>query len=160
MIIFEQITTGQTIGISAKNEGKFYDAKLSAAINSSNLSMNADRGQDFWWRLQPEQQAIIEAWEQDPRMIETVSDYTKVPQDELTHANFLTYLAKELAMSGPADKSELNLQRDAKADYERRVAALRDADKVEVMPAFKAPGERPVPAEFLEDVAEAPKKKK
>lgn len=135
-IIFENIDTGESIAIDRQTEGKFYGAKLSAAINSSNMSVNSDRGQDYGWRLQPEQQAIIEQWEEDPDMIDKVSAFTKVQTDSLAHADFLTYYLYQQELGKSPEKKEQVMRRENQADYDARVQALRSHTKVEAMKPF------------------------
>lgn len=134
-IIFENIDTGETYAISREAEGKFYRAKLSALINSSNMSVNADRGQDFGIRLAADQQALIEEWEQDPQMIDRVSTFTKVMVDDLTHTEFLAYLLYQQELGSNPEKREESIRRERQREYEARVDALR-VGKVEAMPAF------------------------
>jgi hypothetical protein len=135
-IIFENIDTKETYAIDREKEGKYYRAKLSALINSSNMSVNADRGQDFGVRLIPAQQALIEQWEADPTMIEKVSVYTKVMVDDLTHTEFLAYLLYQQELgSSPENKSQAD-RRDKQREYDARVEALR-VGKIEAMPAFE-----------------------
>lgn len=135
MIIFENIYTKETYGISQATEGKFYKAKLSALINSSNMSINADRGQDFGVRLIPLQQALIEKWEADPQMIEAVSKMSGVMIDDLTHADFLSYLLRQQELGESPEKQEKSDQREAQRAYEARVEALK-VGKVEAMAPF------------------------
>jgi hypothetical protein len=135
MIIFENIHTGETYGISQKTEGKFYRAKLSALMNSSNMHVNSDRGQDFGIRLVPEQQALIEQWENDPQMIDRVSTWSKVMIDDLTHSEFLAYLLYQQELGNSPEKGDKQAQKENQREYEARVAALR-AGAVEAMPKF------------------------
>lgn len=140
MIIFEHILrknedgSYHTVGVSPSTSGKYYPAMLSALINSSNLSPNADRGQDFGYRLQPEQQAIIEEWENDPEMIEKVSAFTKVQVDDLTHSEFLHYLSYQQNAGKSAERKDVAAQRQAEADYEKRVAELKAAKAQPIAP--------------------------
>lgn len=136
MIIFENIETKETIGISRESGGKYYRAKLSAVMNSSNLSPNADRGQDFGWRLAPEQQALIEQWESDPQIIDRVSNWSNVMVDDLTHSEFLAYLLHQQELGTSSDKAEVTVRREAQRDYEARVNALR-VGKVEHLAPFE-----------------------
>lgn len=135
MIIFENIDTGETYGIDREREGKYYRAKLSALINSSNMNINADRGQDFGFRLIPEQQALIEQWEADPTMIEKVSNFAKVMVDDLTHTEFLSYLLYQQELGTSPDNKQNSDRRNSQRDYELRVEALR-VGKPKAMPAF------------------------
>jgi hypothetical protein len=136
MIIFENIDTKETYGIDRASEGKYYRAKLSALMNSSNMNVNADRGQDFGIRLIPEQQALIEQWETDPTMIEKVSNFAKVMVDDLTHAEFLSYLLYQQELGTSPENKQVNDRRDSQRDYELRVEALR-VGKPKGMPAFE-----------------------
>lgn len=127
MIIFENIDTGETIGIDRKTGGQHYRAKLSAVMNSSNLSVNADRGQDKGWRLAPEQQALIEIWERDPEMIDRVSTWSKVMIDDLTHSEFLSYLLYQQELGMSPEQSHHTDRRAKEAEYQARVEALKAA---------------------------------
>lgn len=135
-IIFENIDTKETVAINRELEGKYYRAKLAAVMNSSNLSPNADRGQDYGWRLNPEQQAILEEWEQDSAVIDKVANFTKVPSDALTHSDFLAYMLylQELGNS-PEKKDEASRRGNQKA-YDARVEALRNQEKAEPVAPF------------------------
>lgn len=136
MIIFENIDTKETIGIDRSKGGKFYRAKLSAVMNSSNLSPNADRGQDFGWRLAPEQQALIEQWETDPQMIDRVSQWSKVMVDDLTHSEFLAYLLYQQELGMSPERSQDSERRQNQLDYQARVEALKTAARPVPMPAY------------------------
>lgn len=125
MIIFENIDTGETMGIDRQTGGANYEAKLSALINSSNMGINADRGQDYGWRLSAEQQALIEKWEGQPDMIEKVSDFTHTVQDDLTHANFLSYLLYQQELGKSPEQAAVAERRNKELDYEKRVARLK-----------------------------------
>ncbi len=134
-IIFENIDTKETYAIDREHEGKYYRAKLSALINSSNMSINADRGQDFGVRLIPEQQALIEEWENDPAMIEKVSNWSKVMVDDLTHTEFLSYLLYQQELGTSPDNKNQADRREKQREYDARVEALR-VGKVAAMPTF------------------------
>lgn len=129
MIIFENIDTGETMGIDRQTGGANYEAKLSALINSSNMGINSDRGQDFGWRLSAEQQALIEKWEQEPSMIEKVSEYTHTIQDNLTHADFLMYLVYQQELGKSPEQAAIVERREKELSYEARVAELKAAEK-------------------------------
>lgn len=141
-ILFENIKTDETVAISRELEGEYYKAKLSAVMNSSNMSPNADRGQDYGWRLQAEQQALLEMWEQDPTMIDKVTTHTKVPTSDLTHAEFLDYMlyTQELGLS--PEKSEAGQLRKSELAYAERVAALKAEKAPKPVAPFVAPDKK------------------
>lgn len=134
-ILFENIKTKETYAIDQAREGKFFLAKLSALMNSSNMSPNADRGQDFGIRLAPEQQALIENWENDPTMIERVSKHSGTMVDDLTHAEFLGYMLYQQGLGHNPERSDRLAEREAQRDYEARVEALRVAEPKEIVMA-------------------------
>lgn len=139
-IIFENIDTGESVAYSRKKDGTHYAAKLSAVVNLSNMHINADRlGQDFGWRLQPEQQALIEQWEQDPIMVDKVSQWSQTMVDSLTHAEFLAYLAYQQELGTAPERTLTASRREAQMEYEARVQKLKDAATVEAMAPFKNP---------------------
>ena len=142
MIVFENIHTGETVGISKELEGKYYGSKLTAAVNSSNMGINADRGQDYGWRLQAEQQAILEEWEQEPEIIEKVAKFTSEPLDSLSHTSFLSYMLYLEEAGHSAERTEVSERRAAQAAYEARVEELKAKKKPAPVPAFVAPDKK------------------
>lgn len=158
-IIFENIDTGDSIAVDRETGGKFYHAKLSALMNSSNMGINADRGQDYGWRLKPEQQALIEAWEEDPDTIDKVSQFTKVPLDSLTHSEFLSYMLHLQEAGRSPEKALAAARRESQAAYDARVAALKASVKPEAMLPFEYSEESTQPVTVsidnaIEDAAE------
>lgn len=135
-IVFKNIDTGETVAVNREVEGKFYRAKLSALMNSSNLSLNADRGQDYGWRLDEAQQAILEEWEQDPEVIDKVANFTKVMVDSLSHADFLAYMIYQQELGKSPELGQEVLRRENQARYEARVAELRAQAKPDAVAPF------------------------
>jgi hypothetical protein len=135
-IIFENIDTGETYLISRETEGKFYRAKLAALMNSSNMSPNSDRGQDFGIRLKPEIQALLELWESDGDMIEKVAAFAKVPTDGMTHADFLSYYLHQQELGKDPEKQQNVQRRENQLSYEEKVAQLKAKARPEAMPEF------------------------
>lgn len=123
MIIFENIETGETIGVKLEDEGHYSEAKISALINSSNLGINAARGQDFGWRLGAEHQATLEQWKEDAEMVEKVSRHTSVAVDDLTDAHFLQYMLYVEASENNPKVLESKNRDDAEQAYRKRVRA-------------------------------------
>lgn len=138
-IKFRNIDSGETLAIDPTTDGPYYHAKLSAVINSSNMGENRDRGQDYGWRLDEEQQALIEMWEQDGSMIDRVSQHVKVPVDSLSHGDFLVYLVYQQGLGTSPERREVTLRREREAEYQARVQSLRDQQTPEPVAPFKAP---------------------
>lgn len=130
-IIFENIETGHTAGVSREKSGRFYEAKLSALVNSSDMSVNADRGQDKGWRLDSGQRAELEDMKGNPDTVAKVSEYTRVPVDNLTNADFLMYMLylEERGKSTTAGRNDR--RQKAEDDYRRRVAEAQKKEEKE-----------------------------
>ena len=123
MIVFENIETGETVGIRQEEEGFMAEAKISALVNSSNMGINAARGQDFGWRLGAEHQATLEEWKEDAQMVEKVSRHTSVAVDDLTDAHFLRYMLYIENTEAQPRKMESKNRDDAEQQYRERVRA-------------------------------------
>lgn len=124
-IIFENVDNHETVAISEQLNGKWYRSLLAAYVNSSNLGPNSDRGQDYGWRLSAEQQAIIEAWNEDPQMVAKVAEQTKVMVDSLTDTDFLNYLLYTQELGQSPEKASRAARQNADAEYKARVAELK-----------------------------------
>lgn len=158
-IKFINIDNGESYSID-KKEGKFYRAKLSALINSSNLSINADRGQDFGIRLDPAQQAEIEAWEQDSEMVDKVSAWSKTPSDSLSHMEFLSYMLYQQELSEKATINALSDRRAKQQAYEAKVNEARKPATIEEFMSGAITGDVSGDKPAEEAIVEAPTTKK
>lgn len=125
-IVFENIDSGEIISIDRKTGGKWFQAKLQAVINSSNLGVNHDRGQDFGWRLAVDQRATLDSWKEDGRKIAEVSEYTKVPVDSLSDSDFLSYMLYQEELGYTEKTVSRNEREKAEAKYRERVAAAKE----------------------------------
>lgn len=123
-IRFENIRSGEIREIDRAHYGDKVGAILSAMVNSSDIGENA-KVEDFGWRLDPEQRAQVEAYEEDPAKRAEVSKRTGVPLDSLTIRNFVDQLSYELALaSSTAVKSRRSREiEDAETAYKNRVKA-------------------------------------
>lgn len=162
-IIFENIDPknnnedGQpaTVRIDQETGGKWYRAKLAAIVNSSNLGPNRDRGQDYSWRLAVEQQAIIEAWQEQPEMVGKVAEYTHVLVDNLSDTDYLDYLLHQQELGQSPEKSNRAAIQAAEDQYKARVAAAKAAvGKAE--PVAAPEPEVEIPTEPVSDVLDQP----
>jgi hypothetical protein len=128
-ILFENIDNGDTYSISKESDGKYYRDKIDALVNSSDLGLNHDRGQDFGIRLDVEQKAIIEKWEEDPKMVAEVSEHTHVPVDDLRESNFLDYLLYTQELGQNEDRITRKDREDKQNAYRERVKAAKASKK-------------------------------
>lgn len=144
-----------TVSIDKETNGKWYRAMLAAIINSSNLGPNSDRGQDYSWRLAVEQQAIIEAWQEQPEMVGKVAEYTKVMADSLGDLDFLDYLLYQQELGQSPEKSNRASIQAAEDQYKARVAAAK-ASVGKAAPVATPEPEVEIPTEPVSDVLNQP----
>lgn len=72
---FFNIKTGKT------NYAKS-DAQIQAYINSSDMGINASRGQDFGWRLEPEWVKAVRAFRQNETKMSNLASKLRLEEDE------------------------------------------------------------------------------
>jgi hypothetical protein len=67
------------------------DAQIQGYINSSDLGINASRGQDFGWRLSPEWVKQVRAFRADENKMATLSAKLRLEDDQLPSLTQVLY---------------------------------------------------------------------
>lgn len=67
------------------------DAQIQAYINSSDLGINASRGQDFGWRLSPEWVKKVRAFRADENKMTTLAARLRLDDDQLPSLTQVLY---------------------------------------------------------------------
>lgn len=131
-IRFENIRSGEIREIDRGHYGDRVGAVLSAMVNSSDIGENA-KVEDFGWRLDPEQRAQVEAYQEDPAKRAEVSKRTGVPLDSLTIRNFVDQLSYELSLgaSTATNSQRIRELEDAEETYKKRVRAASQKPEAE-----------------------------
>src|SRR6187431_2721599 len=95
MITFENIKTGEKVEFTAAQDAETRQAHIAAYLNSSDLSPNALKGQDYGWRLAPEIVAEMERLRGDITVLDMLSRRLGVSIDELRDFHILNYIAEQ-----------------------------------------------------------------
>ena len=126
MITFENIKTGEKVTFSGDQDPMARQAHMAAYLNSSNLSPNALKGQDFGWRLAPEIVAKMDEVKSDPQTLDMLARRIGVSIDDVRDFHILNYVAEQDfaadAVAARAKADETAFERE----YEDRLRALRE----------------------------------
>ncbi len=95
MITFENITTGERVSFGGELDANARQAHIAAFLNSSDLSPNAQKGQDFGWRLAPEIKDEIDRMKSDPNIMAILSRQIGIGIDEIRDYQVLNYIAEQ-----------------------------------------------------------------
>lgn len=125
MIEFVNIATGERRQLTRPHQ-------IAAFINSSDLHINSNKGQDFGWRLSEELIVQIEEMREDVQKMEEIAKRLGIPADELTSIHLVQQISYEqdLAERMAVKKAERNSTH--KKQYEQRIEQLKAADSDEV----------------------------
>lgn len=144
MIQFENIRTGEVVKFDGTQDPNTRQAHIAAFLNSSDMSPNALKGQDFGWRLAPEIKDEIERIKTDLPTLDMLSKRVGVPVDELRDFHILNFIAEQ-------DFAQQALAARAQADspayqesYEARLKALRERREQPVVQPVQTTTEAPV----------------
>lgn len=154
MIKFFNVKTGETrILDPATMDPQFIEPAISALYNSSNLHVNATRGQDFGWRISPETVKRIRDIKRDDLMINRIAAGTQILPENLQDTDILTWIVKDDA------RKEALKNEEAAGDYNQQYEdELRQigASPKEYNPATEIPSmvQPPAPAEEAETEAD------
>lgn len=142
MIQFENIRSGEVVTFSATQDPLARMAQIAAYLNSSDMSPNALKGQDFGWRLAPEIKDEIDRIKGDLPTLDLISKRVGVPIDELRDFHILNYIVEQtFQQEAMAARQSGKSNADFEEDYQARVKALRakreGAAQAEVTKALK-----------------------
>lgn len=100
---------------------------IAAFWASSNLGPNANKGQDFGWRLSPETITELESIKQDPTKIAGVAAFLGVQRDLVMDSEILFYIANQ------QEKAKVVVERTTEPKFEevynQKVAEIKKAKK-------------------------------
>jgi len=115
-IKFERITDGTIVEVERP-------AQVAALVNSSDLGINASRGQDHGWRLAPEVVSEIDDIKADMRALQDIARQKGLMVQDITTYDIVDYIfAQQQAAKALADES-LNSNPAFKESYEARIRA-------------------------------------
>lgn len=129
MITFENIKTGAKVVFDGTQDPQARQAHMAAYLNSSNLSPNALKGQDFGWRLAPEIVAEMDRIKTDMQALDTISRRVGVGIDDVRDFHILNYIAEQ-DFAADALKARAGQNSSVfEASYEERLRKLREGSE-------------------------------
>lgn len=145
MIQFENIKTGEKVTFDGTQDPSVRQAHLAAYLNSSNLSPNALKGQDFGWRLAPEVVGRIDAIKTDPQSLDNLARRIGAGVDDIQDFHILNYVAEQdFAAEAMAEKNRADATLHQE-DYEKRLREIREKSKASEEKTDNAKIEEPTP---------------
>jgi hypothetical protein len=134
---FEEVTFEGTADRNLRS------AQIDSYVNSSDMGINANKGQDFAWRLDPEVAAEFDEIKADYARLETISKAIGVTPENVTDGQILSYmvsveLSQEAAKTAKVDN--VSTYEDA---YRKKVSAAKER-KANPTAAAEKPVVKPV----------------
>lgn len=103
-------------------------AQIAAFFNSSNLNINANKGQDFGWRLSPELVIEIKRIRKDFKTLKSIAEEQGTHPSELTDVNIVWYLSSQDDLE--KQLAAQNGGNDFSDEYEAEIKALENGGAV------------------------------
>lgn len=128
---FENIKSGERVNFDGIAEANLRAAQIDAYVNSSNLGVNSNRGQDYAWRLAPEVAAHFDVIKSDFNQLNTISKATGVNVDDLSDGIILGYMVSQQLSEEAAKNAKVDKISNHEDAYRQRVA---DAKKKQSEP--------------------------
>ena len=118
-IEFVNIKTGEKRKLSDPHQ-------IGAFINSSDLHVNSNLGQDFGWRLSPEIVRRAEKMRQDSRLIGDLAYRLGIGVEDITVIHLVNEISREDGLKERVEQPEE--ENRYKAEYEKELEELRKKD--------------------------------
>ncbi len=142
---FVNIQSDEEVSFEEIADGNLRSAQIDSYVNSSNMGVNANKGQDFKWRLDPEVAAEYDEIKADYTRLKAISDATGVAPEDITDGQILSYmvsleLSKEVAKNAKVENvatyEDAYREKVANAK-QRKVTPTAVTEKPEVKPVKK-----------------------
>ncbi len=118
MISFFNIKTGERVQLTRPHQ-------IGAYLNSSDLSVNAQFGQDFGWRLAPEVIIKLDEFRADPNVLQQIATRIGVDISELTTIHLVQHISYLDDMGQKIEAQRKERTPEFQADYEQEIARRR-----------------------------------
>ena len=128
MITFENIKTGKKVTFTAEQDPVARQAHMAAYLNSSNLSPNALKGQDFGWRLAPDVIAEMELIRTDARTMTQLASDIGAGIDDIRDYHILDFIARNRFAAEAIRMNETN-KTNYEEEYNARLKEIREGNK-------------------------------
>lgn len=118
MIDLVNIKTGEKVSLKRPHQ-------IGAYINSSNIGVNSNKGQDFGWRLAPNIVVRIDEMASDIDLMEKISARKGIPVDEITTIHLVQYLSELDDRDEKMKEAELARNPQHQESYEKEIEKLK-----------------------------------
>jgi hypothetical protein len=122
---FENIKTGEVVTFETITDRVSRAAQIDAFVNSSNLGVNANKGQDFGWRLLAETQADFDDIKSDANQLNAIAQATGVMAENITDGQILAYMVGQEMRSEAAKAVKVENIAQFEDAYRRKVAQAK-----------------------------------
>lgn len=127
-MIFENIHTGEKVEFKPGQDPQARTAHIASYLNSSDMSPNALKGQDFGWRLSPEIKHEVERIKGDMTTLDSIARRIGVGVEDIRDFHILNHIAeKEFAREAMAQRQKTETSKHEQ-DYNARLEKLRQKD--------------------------------
>lgn len=103
--------------------------QIGAFINSSDLHVNSNLGQDFGWRLAPEIVRRIERMRQDSELLDRLSSRLGISVDDITTIHLVNQISHEENVKARTEQYEETSKGKFQDEYDREIEELRKKDE-------------------------------
>lgn len=150
-IKFENIRTGEVVVLERS-------AQIAAFLNSSDLSPNASKGQDYKWRLGVEIISQIDDIRKDVRLMQSIAQEKGMLVQDLSTHDLLYYIVQQQQAAKDLELEAAESNPEYEESYEARIREARKAKVKVEAPKVEAPAETPVTSKAVK--SSTPKAKK
>ncbi len=123
-IEFVNIKTGARVQLTRP-------AQITAFINSSDLGVNSNKGQDFGWRLSEDLVNKIEDMRDDGYVLQQISERLHISIDDLTTTHFVQEILHQEEVNARRQVKTAERNSAFKQEYEDNIKKMREK-KIEV----------------------------
>lgn len=125
---FENIKTGEKVTFKPGQDPSARQAHIAAYLNSSDMSPNALKGQDFGWRLSPEIKHRIEQIKGDMETLDMLSKRIGISIDDIRDFHIVNYIAEQEFAQEALQQKAAKETTKYEEDYNARLQRLRKSE--------------------------------
>lgn len=122
---FVNVKTGESVTFTAEQDAGSRQAHIAAYLNSSDMSPNALKGQDFGWRLDPEVKSELERIRSDASVLDEIGRRIGVAIDDIRDFHIVDYIADREFTRAAVAQREATATTKYEEEYEARLKQLR-----------------------------------
>lgn len=125
-IKFVNIKSGEEVTFDSIADPGIRSAHIDAYVNSSDMGINSNHGQDYAWRLAPEVKAEFDEIKSDSSYLATISKESGVMADNLSDGQILAYMVTQQTRAESAQGKKTENIASYEDAYRDKVKAARN----------------------------------